>query len=109
MAAEPQRDADREERGPGLIVGRSAAVCRRGEHPLECLLDVRRDDEEQLVPGLQGLFASRGVDLPVAQDADQGAVLRPGDQPGRLADLGGRSEEHTSELQSLMRTSYAAF
>src|SRR3546814_3945164 len=27
----------------------------------------------------------------------------------RLADLVGRSEEHTSELQSLMRTSYAVF
>src|SRR3546814_4559574 len=26
-----------------------------------------------------------------------------------LLDLGGRSEEHTSELQSLMRTSYAVF
>src|SRR3546814_3108212 len=51
--------------------------------------------------------------------------LRPGDQDeqqqgrnphellrrlvGRHADLGDRSEEHTSELQSLMRTSYAVF
>src|SRR3546814_8979811 len=26
-----------------------------------------------------------------------------------LADIGGRSEEHTSELQSLMRISYAVF
>src|SRR3546814_1836473 len=30
-------------------------------------------------------------------------------RPGRLAHRLGRSEEHTSELQSLMRTSYAVF
>src|SRR3546814_18251061 len=29
--------------------------------------------------------------------------------PGRLLDLRKRSEEHTSELQSLMRNSYAVF
>src|SRR3546814_6877456 len=34
---------------------------------------------------------------------EQGAVVRGGDQGG------GRSEEHTSELQSLMRISYAVF
>src|SRR3546814_8930664 len=34
--------------------------------------------------------------------ADQGAAAGP-------ADRGGRSEEHTSELQSLMRISYAVF
>src|SRR3546814_3437747 len=46
------------------------------------------------------------VDAPVAVEADLGAafgaeigVRRPGD----------RSEEHTSELQSLMRISYAVF
>src|SRR3546814_3318864 len=30
-------------------------------------------------------------------------------EPGKLADLVVRSEEHTSELQSLMRISYAVF
>src|SRR3546814_4495742 len=30
-------------------------------------------------------------------------------RPGRPEDIAGRSEEHTSELQSLMRISYAVF
>src|SRR3546814_7995820 len=44
-----------------------------------------------------------------------GTVLRPPDRPpveaasGGIASLEGRSEEHTSELQSLMRNSYAVF
>src|SRR3546814_19397340 len=45
------------------------------------------------------------------------AVLGPADAAGQVvagaqveaADLAGRSEEHTSELQSLMRISYAVF
>src|SRR3546814_3021176 len=37
------------------------------------------------------------------------AVGRGEDTLGRLGDLLGRSEEHTSELQSLMRISYAVF
>src|SRR3546814_1651619 len=38
-------------------------------------------------------------------------TVRDGDRPGSGAnpDLSDRSEEHTSELQSLMRTSYAVF
>src|SRR3546814_6207844 len=35
--------------------------------------------------------------------------LRQGAEPGRLERPRGRSEEHTSELQSLMRISYAVF
>src|SRR3546814_3906877 len=34
-------------------------------------------------------------------------VMSP--RPGRIVDVIDRSEEHTSELQSLMRTSYAVF
>src|SRR3546814_1222655 len=37
------------------------------------------------------------------------AALRVGRGPRGLRRLGGRSEEHTSELQSLMRISYAVF
>src|SRR3546814_1026034 len=54
----------------------------------------------------------------VAVEAGEGAVAG-GDQPGRVGlaavrgvevgDRGRRSEEHTSELQSLMRISYAVF
>src|SRR3546814_9448924 len=36
-------------------------------------------------------------------------LVRAADAAGQLADLKGRSEEHTSELQSLMRISYAVF
>src|SRR3546814_3513213 len=38
--------------------------------------------------------------LPRGREAHQGGAVRPGRR---------RSEEHTSELQSLMRTSYAVF
>src|SRR3546814_3534292 len=50
--------------------------------------------------------ASAGLDLRAAIDA--ALVLQPGDAalvPSGLA----RSEEHTSELQSLLRNSYAVF
>src|SRR3546814_3156552 len=49
---------------------------------------------------------------PVPRDAARqaGAADRPGDaEPRILAAVTGRSEEHTSELQSLMRISYAVF
>src|SRR3546814_8160440 len=38
-------------------------------------------------------------------------VTRPAQRPGRIerSPVSGRSEEHTSELQSLMRISYAVF
>src|SRR3546814_3383613 len=40
---------------------------------------------------------------------DAYAALHPGMAPGDRAHATLRSEEHTSELQSLMRTSYAVF
>src|SRR3546814_9507718 len=47
---------------------------------------------------------------------DEGSALTPKAKPGRIGQIvdvgttsGGRSEEHTSELQSLMRISYAVF
>src|SRR3546814_8186285 len=42
-----------------------------------------------------------------ARDPGRGAA--PAVMPGAGAPCGPRSEEHTSELQSLMRTSYAVF
>src|SRR3546814_4341793 len=36
-------------------------------------------------------------------------AFEPGDAPRHRHPAGGRSEEHTSELQSLMRISYAVF
>src|SRR3546814_2937561 len=50
---------------------------------------------------------------PARRDADAGNHCRsPGHFSGdasRAVRVGGRSEEHTSELQSLMRNSYAVF
>src|SRR3546814_10033734 len=53
-------------------------------------------DNVRLVAG-KGIEARDGDrDPPVVRDVD-------------VANVGGRSEEHTSELQSLMRSPYAAF
>src|SRR3546814_2183837 len=53
-------------------------------------------------------------DKAVAQVAQMFSVLQEADVDLRMVNLGGgfparRSEEHTSELQSLMRISYAVF
>src|SRR3546814_4203724 len=60
----------------------------------------------------KGLFF-RADDLPAGtaeHDAIFKAALGSPDRYGRQLDgMGGRSEEHTSELQSLMRISYAVF
>src|SRR3546814_7352361 len=52
----------------------------------------------------------RGYHIPVSQqqDTDRHAAQSAGQIPPRFARLL-RSEEHTSELQSLMRISYAVF
>src|SRR3546814_5834858 len=47
-----------------------------------------------------------GAAVPLEEPAPPGAHRRGGDAGRRR---GGRSEEHTSELQSLMRNSYAVF
>src|SRR3546814_4380699 len=53
--------------------------------------------------------ADRGCrDRDPARDVQPGE-LHPAASPPRGAHLGRRSEEHTSELQSLMRNSYAVF
>src|SRR3546814_10880315 len=61
-----------------------------------------------------GIGLTRQRPLPGLEEADEGArlftpddFLGGGDGLDRLA--AGRSEEQTSELQSLLRTSYAAF
>src|SRR3546814_2210363 len=58
----------------------------------------------------------RYADRPVAGPLDPSALARGGDEDreslGRIAvafAFAGRSEEHTSELQSLMRNTYAVF
>src|SRR3546814_7897552 len=58
--------------------------------------------------------AERGVGLGIDERLAEGRPGREGHElrlalPGLLPELLGRSEEHTSELQSLMRISYAVF
>src|SRR3546814_8665143 len=47
--------------------------------------------------------------VPVAQNADAMAIVMGHELTHALLRHGSRSEEHTSELQSLMRISYAVF
>src|SRR3546814_3329873 len=58
-------------------------------------------------------FGIMDQDVDIRVEREDGARLRPGDTiatvSGRARAILGRSEEHTSELQSLMRISYAVF
>src|SRR3546814_5421091 len=54
------------------------------------------------------IFVERGA-IGVAERDRDALVLRLQPQPHARQRAAGRSEEHTSELQSLMRTSYAVF
>src|SRR3546814_5898780 len=62
-------------------------------------------EDEHLADHVLGL---RGHDGPVALDRLP-AIFGHFDRAGVLRHCRGRSEEHTSELQSLMRISYAVF
>src|SRR3546814_4244281 len=55
-----------------------------------------------------GAFADREDDVAGALEADADRLVHILDHAD-AADRGGRSEEHTSELQSIMRISYAVF
>src|SRR3546814_1567385 len=50
---------------------------------------------------------TNGVTQPVTGDVDGADIVKTGTLAG--LNFGNRSEEHTSELQSLMRISYAVF
>src|SRR3546814_4509623 len=61
-------------------------------------------------PGRAAIFAVPAMGKLVRQQAAQHFALVPfGEIFGLAAVLAARSEEHTSELQSLMRISYAVF
>src|SRR3546814_1384391 len=88
------------------IVGDAHDGVDRGEHP--------REDVEGLgvVAGVER-FGHR-LDLvaghvPDDRDHTGRAVCQPTQVGDVVAGIDGRSEEHTSELQSLMRNSYAVF
>src|SRR3546814_6245226 len=81
---------------PGYLV--EAAELEPRAHQLQRLLHPRLDDADQ--KGARDLLRVRGVVFADLRHVDQLALV------GRRGD---RSEEHTSELQSLMRISYAVF
>src|SRR3546814_9286712 len=60
---------------------------------------------------IEGYRSQGGVNSDAYPNTDwQKAVLtEPGLQQSHFLTINGRSEEHTSELQSLMRNSYAVF
>src|SRR3546814_9409178 len=73
------------------------ASARDPAHPL--LDDLRR-----------GLYHPSQCPPECRHDADRsGDLRRARDHPAAIPESGARSEEHTSELQSLMRISYAVF
>src|SRR3546814_1014111 len=81
-------------RSPLVLMGYANPMLRRGP---DWFAAAARD------AGIDGVIC---VDVPPEEDDALGPALRAaGIDPIRLA----RSEEHTSELQSLMRISYAVF
>src|SRR3546814_4213635 len=69
----------------------------------------RRDHVLQPIRGNEEASLNRQLALMIdARDSDDLDILLSGDR-SQLLIAGKRSEEHTSELQSLMRNSYAVF
>src|SRR3546814_1700950 len=87
---------------------RPRALCIIGDSVVRVLVcaDVDADDAGPAMPPREPLRRRCLAAVVEAHSVDDGAVLRQPEQPGRGVT---RSEEHTSELQSLMRISYAVF
>src|SRR3546814_9657296 len=58
-------------------------------------------------PGLPPEFMAATDDVPIGPEVASWGAAACLDTPVYVGDIATRSEEHTSELQSLMRTSYA--
>src|SRR3546814_1756050 len=89
---------------------RDRGVCRRRPAALEAApMDQPRDTTDRFTPR----FDAAGLVTAIVVDADTRALLmvaHMNDAAIRLTqETGQRSAEHTSELQSLMRISYAVF
>src|SRR3546814_6398480 len=86
--------------------------------PYTTLCRSRDDEEHAAIPGgQQERFVAAGdrrqYQMRALDQLDLGRCIAEQRRPPRTGrvddDLGARSEEHTSELQSLMRISYAVF
>src|SRR3546814_9790472 len=102
-----------------FIGGRQYVVtCRDGDEVrlefLAAMIDAKVQDAKRAIPGInevrQLLFAALFLadelnDVKATAESAKTPAPAPPTSDPRLA----RSEEHTSELQSLMRTSYAVF
>src|SRR3546814_2588265 len=95
---------------PGRAPGRSTRSCaRRGSPPQvrqAALLPALRVEVLRIEPGLEG---GLGLGPLAVEDREPRSVAVAALGDGGLAEDALRSEEHTSELQSLMRISYAVF
>src|SRR3546814_3375630 len=89
-----QKQAFREHRTSVRLLPHGLVQCKVNHR---CKAAGKRSRAEYRVEGIRGKGQSRPRRPPRRQ-------ARPGSRSGRF-----RSEEHTSELQSLMRTSYAVF
>src|SRR3546814_6226629 len=104
------------EMGAGAVEG-DAEIAGRGAHRGLELLQVLRHGRVGVVIGKVAVDALIQQNVHARQPGDDGgqhlarrAVAGvPGDLQGSPSRDTGRSEEHTSELQSLMRISYAVF
>src|SRR3546814_6580409 len=92
-----------------------------------CFIDIRKGRQVALQPGTVAELVGQQLVLCIADasrhiqpvsDCDRSleiggfrclAIITAGLLSGKIRKLGIRSEEHTSELQSLMRISYAVF
>src|SRR3546814_1858855 len=70
-------------------------------HSMQLLLSVTDDDPERELRELRAMLETRPAGIIIVPTASP--------RPETSALLQNRSEEHTSELQSLMRISYAVF
>src|SRR3546814_7818419 len=90
----------------------SSDVCS-SDLAIDEVISVSEDAIGSPPPGMQGIWGDITTGMIRISERRRALVIRPEyfveAVEGRSADLNQRSEEHTSELQSLMRISYAVF
>src|SRR3546814_3147464 len=81
----------------------------KADHPLNALMQKMIKDGYTGRKGKGGFYRARGKEALDLKTGEYRATQRASLESAKVAKKGLRSEEHTSELQSLMRTSYAVF